>query len=105
MEIRSIFKMRLLFNIKNREILEVQFLESKRLIGKERLTIGQGLDTMLIRALDKILRKHRMGGLSLRGVCMKVPVRNRVFVEISGEMDPNMLSGMILRSVAKALTI
>jgi|SRR3989338_4152497 len=97
--------MRLLFNIKNREILEIQLLENKRLIDKERLTVSQGLDTMLIRALDKILRKHKMDGLYLKGVCAEGSARNRVFVEISGEMDPNMLSGMILRSVAKALTI
>ena len=85
--------MRLLFNIKNQEILEIQLTKGKLNIDKTHLTISQGFDTMLIRTLDKIFRKNRIDRLSLKSV------------EIRGEMAPNALSGMILQTVARTLTI
>ena len=83
----------LLFNIKNQEILEIQLTKGKLNIDKTHLTISQGFDTMLIRTLDKIFRKNRIDRLSLKSV------------EIRGEMAPNALSGMILQTVARTLTI
>ena len=85
--------MRLLFNVKNQEILEIQLTKGKLNIDKTHLTISQGFDTMLIRTLDKIFRKNRIDRLSLKSV------------EIRGEMAPNALSGMILQTVARTLTI
>lgn len=85
--------MRLLFNIKNQEVVEIQLKKDKNVISETHLTVGQPLDTMLIRALDKILRKNKMGRLSLKSV------------RISGKIRPEVASGMILKTVASALSL
>ena len=85
--------MRLLFNVKNRENVEIKLIKNKRLIDKTNLTVGQDFDTVLIRALDKILHKNIIEKLSLKSV------------QISGEMTVGALSSMILKTTAEALTI
>lgn len=73
--------------------VSLKIIDGLRVIEEAYLTVGQDLDIMLIRTIDKILFKNKIGRLSLKKV------------EISGKMDPHALSGMILGSVAKALTI
>lgn len=85
--------MRLLFNLTNQEILEVQLIKGKKIIDETHLTTSQGLDSMLISTLDKLLRRNRIDGLSLKSA------------EIRGKVEPNRLSTMILRSVASALSV
>lgn len=85
-----LIEMRFLFKVKNQEILEIQLKKGKKVIDKEHLTTGQPFDIMLIRALDKILRKNKIGRLSLKSV------------EISGKTDPKAAFSMILRTVARA---
>ena len=81
---------KVLFGVIGRNSLNVRVLKGKKPVYGRILTIGQDFDIVLIRTLDKILRKNRIERLSLKSV------------EISGEMNPHALSGMILKSVAKA---
>ena len=82
------------FCIDGPDILRIELRDrDNKLFYVETLTIGQGFDIMLIRTLDKIFRKNRIDRLSLKSV------------EIRGEMAPNALSGMILQTVARTLTI
>ena len=83
--------MRLLFNTKNPEILEIQLVRGKFIIDKTHLTVGQNLDIVLISTLDKILRKNRIERLSLKNV------------KIRGKMRPGAISSMILKTVAEAI--
>lgn len=85
--------MRLLFNVKNRENVEIKLIKNKRLIDKTNLTVGQDFDTVLIRELDKILHKNIIEKLSLKSV------------QISGEMTVGALSSMILKATTEALII
>lgn len=85
--------MRLLFNIKNRENVEMMLIKNKHLINKTNLTVGQDFDIVLIRTLDKILHKNIIGKLSLKSV------------QISGEMINGVISSMILKTTTEALII
>lgn len=85
--------MRLLFNTKNQEFVEVKLFKNKHLLGKANLTITHDFDILLIKSIDKLLHKYKMDKLSLKSV------------ETSGEMRSGAMSGMILKTVAKALTI
>lgn len=132
--------MRLLFKIKNQEIIEIQLIQNKHIIGKTHLaphlfgesrvaainessrlkgaglTVIRSFDIMLIRTLDKILRKNKIERLSLksvrgegpvrspRGTCAKPGLGSRIY-EISGQMRPEAVSSMILKTVAKALSL
>lgn len=83
----------LLFNIKNQRVVEIQLIKGKKVIDKTYLTMGQSFDMMLIRTLDKILRKNRIERLSLK------------IVKIRGKMRPEAVSSMILKTVIKALMV
>ena len=83
--------MRLLFNIKNQGKIEIRLKDGNRAISKTHLTISQGFDTLLIKALDKMFCKNEIDRLSLKSV------------EISGKTTSGALSGMILETTAKAL--
>lgn len=83
--------MRLLFKIKNQEILEIQLKKGSRIIDKTHLTAGQYFDIVLIRTLDKIICKHKINKLSLKSV------------KISGKIAPNAMFGMILQTTTRAL--
>ena len=85
--------MRLLFNIKNQEIIEIHLIKDKFIIDKTHLTVGQDFDILLIDALDKIFSRNKIGRLSLKSV------------EISGEIEPNRVASMILSSIASALKV
>lgn len=84
---------RLIIKVKYQKILRIIVQEKNKVIDDTHLTVGQGLDIMLIRALDKILCKNKIEKLSFKNV------------EISGKIEPNALSGMMLQTVAKALII
>ncbi len=81
-----------IFCIIGKDKLKINMLDGNKILYEETLTIGQGFDIVLIRALDKILNKNKIERLSLKSV------------EISGKVEPNALSGMIIKSVTKALT-
>ena len=83
--------MRLLFNIKNRENIEIQLKDRNRVVNKTHLTISQGFDILLISVLDNILSKNKIERLSLKSM------------EISGKVEPGALFGMVIQSIAKAL--
>lgn len=85
--------MRLLFNIKNRENVEMMLMKNKHLIDKTNLTVGQDFDIVLIRTLDKILHKNIIGKLSLKSA------------QISGKMINGVISSMILKTTTEALII
>lgn len=85
--------MRLLFNIKNQRVVEIQLIKGKKVINKTYLTMGQSFDILLIRSLDKFFNKNKIDRLSLKSV------------ETSGEMRSGAMSSMILKTVVKALTI
>ena len=95
--------MRLLFNLKNQDILEIQLVKGKLAIDETRLTMGQGFDIVLIKALDKILHKNRMERLSLKSVRGRGPAQSRVYMEISGKMVSGVISSMVLETMTKAL--
>lgn len=81
------------FKVLNSSTVLVQLQEGRRAIDEDNLTISQGFDSMLISALDKLLHRNRIGRLSLKSV------------EIRGKVEPGRLSGMILTSVASALSM
>ena len=85
--------MRLLFNIENRENIEILLIKNKRSVNRTRLTVGQGFDIILIGALDKILHRNRIEKTSLKSI------------RISGKMATGAISGMILKTITEALII
>ena len=85
--------MRLLFNIENRENIEILLIKNKRSVNKTRLTVGQDFDIVLIGVLDKILHRNRIEKSSLKSV------------QISGKMTTGAISGMILKTITEALII
>ena len=95
----------IVFKIKYQKIIGLILIDSTGIIDKTYLTVGQSFDILLIRTIDKILRKNTIERLSLKSVRGEGPVRSRVYVEISGKMTSNALSGMILNAVVKALMI
>ena len=88
---------RILFDVRDakpglrKDNLKIKVLDHRKMIYEETLTIGQDFDIVLIRALDKILRKNKIDRLSLKSV------------ETSGKIELGALSGMILRTTAQAL--
>ena len=85
--------MRLLFNIENRENIEIMLIKNKRSVSKGHLTAGQDFDIVLIGALDKILHRNRIEKSSLKSV------------QISGKMTVGGISGMILKTITEVLII
>ena len=83
--------MNVAFKISRNNKLTILLTNCGKLISKTTLTIGQDFDIVLIRALDKILRKNKIDRLSLKSV------------ETSGKIELGALSGMILRTTAQAL--
>ena len=84
---------KVIFEISGRDKVKIKILDSDKIIHQETLTTGQDFDILLIKTLDKIISKHKMGRPSLKSV------------EISGKTVSSAISGMILKSVAKALEI
>lgn len=85
--------MHLLFNIENRENIEILFIKNKRTINKICLTVGQDFDIVLLEALDKILHRNKIEKLSLKSV------------KIRGKMTVGAISDMILKTTTEALMI
>lgn len=85
--------MKLIITIKNKGTLAIRLKEGRQTIDEENLTISQNLDTLLIRAIDKILNRNTIDRLSLKTL------------EISGKMRSEAVSGMILKTLKNALTI
>ena len=83
--------MKLFLDIKDRNNIALQLKDSARLIDEESLTISQGLDTLLIRALDNIISRNRIDRLSLNNL------------GIMGKIDDHAIWGMILETVKIAL--
>lgn len=99
--------MRLFFSLENTNKLIIQLKHKSKLIDKTHLTVSQSFDIILIRTLDKILRKNKIERLSLKSVRGEGPAQGRVYVEISGKMASEQhvssVSSMILKTVAMAL--
>jgi len=85
--------MRLLFNIKNQGKIEIRLKDGNRAISKTHLTISQGFDTLLIKALDKLLADNKIERLSVKST------------EISGKIEPMATSAMILKTVSNTLKL
>lgn len=85
--------MKLVVHLKNDKELDIQLKQGSKVIDQKPLTIGQNLDTLLITAIDKLLAKNKMEGLSLKNV------------GIMGKLRPGAVSSMILKTVVSALQI
>lgn len=62
-----------------------------KVTDQEDLTIGHNLDTLLIRSIDKILSRNTIDRLSLKSL------------EILGKIEPEAVSGMIIKTVKSGL--
>lgn len=70
------------------------YLKSGRgIIDHEDLTISRNLDTLLIRAIDKILSRNRIGKLYLRTL------------EIPAKLKDGAVSNMIIRTIKAGLEV
>jgi len=85
--------MKLIIYQKNEKILDLQLKKGTKLLGQEYLTIGQNLDNMLIRTIDKLAVKTRISRLSLKNV------------QIQGKMRPEAVSTMVIKTVGEALEV
>ena len=85
--------MKLILTIQNKNNLKIQFKEGRKLINHEDLTISHNLDTLLIRAIDKILSRNRISRLSL------------ITLEIPAKLKDGAVSNMILRTAKAGLEV
>ncbi len=85
--------MRLLLNIKNQSIIEIQLIKNKHIIDVAHLTISRNLDTLLIRAIDKVLSRNRIDRLSL------------IILEIPTKLKDEAVSNMIIRTTKAGLEV
>ena len=85
--------MKLILTIQNKNNLKIQFKEGRKLIDHEDLTISHNLDTLLIRAIDKILSRNRISRLSL------------ITLEIRAKLKDGAVSNMILRTAKAGLEV
>ncbi len=83
--------MKLVFNIKNDNSIVIQLKKGKALVDQETLTIGRGLDMLLIKTLDNIIIRNKIDRLSLSNIGIK------------GKIDGQALWGMVLKTVKTAL--
>jgi len=85
--------MRILLNIKNQATIEMQLLKNKHIIDVVHLTVSRNLDTLLIRAIDKILSRNRISRLSLKSL------------EIPAKLKDGAVSNMILKTTKVGLEV
>ncbi|MDP3696634.1 MAG: hypothetical protein Q8R55_01220 [Candidatus Taylorbacteria bacterium] len=81
----------LVIKIKTSDTLTLQLKKGYFVIDDESLTISQNLDNMLITAIDRLLAKNRIDRLSLETL------------EIQGEMSPEAVSSMIIKTIRSGL--
>ncbi|OGN07985.1 MAG: hypothetical protein A3J46_03980 [Candidatus Yanofskybacteria bacterium RIFCSPHIGHO2_02_FULL_41_11] len=63
------------------------------IIDETDLTISQGLDNMLIKALDNLIARNKIERLSIKNV------------EIGGELRGEAISSMVIKTVKTALNL
>lgn len=85
--------MKLILTIKNQDIVKIQLKIGSKVIDQESLTISRNLDTLLIRAIDKVLFKNKIGRLSLKSL------------EIPTKLKDGAVSSMIIRTIKSGLEI
>lgn len=83
--------MKLIFNIKTSDKIEIILKQGRLVLDAESLTINQGFDNMLINTLDKLLRETKIDRMRLKSA------------EIQGKIKEKALWGMILKTILKAL--
>lgn len=83
--------MKIILTIQDRNSLTIELKQGSKVIDLEHLTISQDFDTMLIRAIDKLLARNRIDRLSLKTF------------EIPREIKPEVVSNMIIKTVKSGL--
>lgn len=81
----------IIFDIKIKGIVKIQLRVGKYIVAEQSLTISQGFDNMLIKALDKLLADNNIDKLLLENV------------KIAGKINTTAISSMILSTTAIAL--
>ncbi|OGN07824.1 MAG: hypothetical protein A2750_00350 [Candidatus Yanofskybacteria bacterium RIFCSPHIGHO2_01_FULL_45_42] len=76
-----------------RQSVTLRLKDGPKSVGETTLTINRGFDTVLITALDKLLRRNKLKKLFL----------NRV--HILGKMKPEAVLGRVLTVFAEALNL
>jgi len=84
---------KIVFKIKEPNILNIQLIMGTKVFDETVLTISQGLDSMLIMALDNLVGRNKIERLSIKRA------------EIAGKLKDEALSDMILKTVKTALKI
>ena len=84
--------MEIVFDIKDHKTIIILLKVGKAIIGQESLTVSQEFDSMLIKALDKLVSGNKIDRLSLKTV------------EIAGKLETAATSAMILSAVKDALS-
>lgn len=85
--------MNLTIQLKKDHTLLIQLKQGRKVIDHKNLTISTNLDTLLITAIDKLLAKNKIEGLSLKNAGIK------------GKLKPRAVSSMIIKTVVNALQI
>ncbi len=85
--------MKLILSIQNQDNLTVQLKRGNKHLDREDLTISRNLDTLLIRAIDKILSRNKIGRLSLKSL------------EIPAKLKDEAISNMILKTIKVGLGV
>ncbi len=86
-------QMRVFLNKKKPEMISVELWNTGNLIDQESLTISRDLDILLIRAIDNIVVRNRIGRLSL----------NKLGIE--GKIEGQALWGMVLKTVKEGIGV
>lgn len=84
--------MQLVLQIKDKSNISIQTRKENKMVVSD-LTINRYFDTMLIRALDRFVTKNRIRKTSLKTF------------KIQGKINPESISGLIIKTVQKALGI
>lgn len=82
---------KLILELKEPDSLAIDVRNGGLSVGRESLTLSQGLDILLIETIDKILASNRIDRLSLKSL------------EIRGKLRPGVMSSMVIETVRSAL--
>lgn len=85
-------KISIIFDVGENSI-DIELRRGAVLLDRQTLTKDRNLDTLLIKVLDNILFRNKIERLSLKSV------------EIRGNIRDEAVSGMILKTIKKALEI
>lgn len=105
--------MKIIFDTKNKNIINIQLKEGGRVIDETDLTISQDLDNMLIRTIDKVLSRNKIERLSVKTAEILGKMEDEALQRFQlsatrlrrSRLEPSPISAMILKTVRTAVEI